>query len=149
MSPKIVLFLCTGNYYRSRFAEIIFNHLARRERLDWEATSRGLALELGVGNKGPISRHALAGLDARGIPLNRPLRYPLPLDSATLTRAHHIVALKEAEHMPMLQQKFPQHLSQIEFWHVSDLDRASPDRALVEIEDRVVALLKRLAAHPR
>ncbi len=25
---KIILFLCTGNYYRSRFAEILFNSVA-------------------------------------------------------------------------------------------------------------------------
>src|ERR1700675_2885289 len=103
---KIVLFLCTGNYYRSRFAEIIFNYLARRDRLDWEATSRGLALELAAGNAGPISRHTLAGLNTRGIQLDKPVRYPLPLDGGMLTRADHIVALKQDEHLPLLQQRF-------------------------------------------
>jgi protein-tyrosine phosphatase len=37
-----ILFLCTGNFYRSRFAEELFNHLARQKRLDWVADSRGL-----------------------------------------------------------------------------------------------------------
>jgi hypothetical protein len=41
---------------------MMFNYPARRDRLDWEATSRGLALELGVGNVGPISHHALDAL---------------------------------------------------------------------------------------
>ena len=40
---KTVLFLCTGNYYRSRFAEILFNHLAGQSKLAWRADSRGLA----------------------------------------------------------------------------------------------------------
>jgi len=148
MNPKIVLFLCTGNYYRSRFAEMMFNYLARRDRLDWEATSRGLALELGVANVGPISRHALAGLNTRGIPLDRPVRYPLALDKSILTRAHHIVALKQDEHLPLLQQRFPQDLTRIEFWQVSDLDCAPPDDALAQIENGVVALIERLAGRP-
>ena len=42
-TPKRVLFLCTGNYYRSRFAEILFNQLAPTRGLNWRADSRGLA----------------------------------------------------------------------------------------------------------
>jgi protein-tyrosine phosphatase len=42
---KTILFLCTGNYYRSRFAEELFNHHAERAGLYWVAQSRGLALE--------------------------------------------------------------------------------------------------------
>ena len=39
MPMKRVLFLCTGNYYRSRYAEELFNHLARGENLPWRASS--------------------------------------------------------------------------------------------------------------
>jgi protein-tyrosine phosphatase len=42
---KTVLFLCTGNYYRSRFAEVLFNSVAGTMGLPWRASSRGLALE--------------------------------------------------------------------------------------------------------
>ena len=59
LKPKIMLFLCTGNYYRSRFAELLFNHLAKQRGLDWQATSRGLALERGANNVGSISQHTL------------------------------------------------------------------------------------------
>ena len=38
-----VLFLCTGNYYRSRYAEEIFNHQAGRDGLGWRAFSRAVA----------------------------------------------------------------------------------------------------------
>ena len=55
---RTVLFLCTGNYYRSRFAEIVFNSLAREAGLAWRAESRGLAVERGAGNVGPLSAHA-------------------------------------------------------------------------------------------
>jgi protein-tyrosine-phosphatase len=43
---KTVLFLCTGNYYRSRFAEVLFNSVAGKLGLSWVASSRGLALVL-------------------------------------------------------------------------------------------------------
>jgi translation initiation factor 1 len=37
---KTVLFLCTGNYYRSRFAEVLFNSVARKMGLPWEVVAR-------------------------------------------------------------------------------------------------------------
>ena len=50
-SMNKILFLCTGNYYRSRFAEHLFNWLATKQGLDWQADSRGLALERGINSK--------------------------------------------------------------------------------------------------
>jgi protein-tyrosine phosphatase len=48
---QTVLFLCTGNYYRSRLAEVYFNALAPGWRLRWRADSR--ALRLNSANPGP------------------------------------------------------------------------------------------------
>jgi protein-tyrosine phosphatase len=143
-NPKILLFLCTGNYYRSRFAEIVFNHLVHRDQIDWEATSRGVALEFGVNNVGPISPHAVDRLKALGISMVGPVRYPIPLDEGILARADHIVAMKRDEHLPLLRQRFPHSLERVEFWHVHDLDCGPPDEALAQIEEEVVALIERL-----
>ena len=64
-----LLFLCTGNYYRSRFCEEYFNHLAQGHSLPWRADSRGLAPDITVfRNPGPLSiytRQRLAALDVR------------------------------------------------------------------------------------
>ena len=62
-----VLFLCTGNYYRSRFAEVLFNSVAGKMGLTWKASSRGLALERGVNNVGPMEVSAVKALEARGL----------------------------------------------------------------------------------
>ena len=64
---KTLLFLCTGNYYRSRYAEELFNHGAERIPLTWRAQSRGLAIERGTNNVGPLSPFALEALKDRGL----------------------------------------------------------------------------------
>jgi protein-tyrosine phosphatase len=67
---KTVLFLCSGNYYRSRSAEHFFNWHARYERLKWRADSRGIVVGR-HNNPGPISRHAYERLEELGIPVMR------------------------------------------------------------------------------
>jgi protein-tyrosine-phosphatase len=64
---RTILFLCTGNYYRSRFAEVLFNFVAEMMDLPWKASSRGLALERGVNNIGPMVASAVRALEARGV----------------------------------------------------------------------------------
>src|SRR5688500_5812497 len=39
--PSTILFLCSGNYYRSRFAELLFNHLVAKAGLSYRADSAG------------------------------------------------------------------------------------------------------------
>jgi low molecular weight protein-tyrosine phosphatase len=138
-----ILFLCTGNYYRSRFAELFFNWQAQQRGLAWQAESRGLAID-GY-NYGPISRHTLATLSAHGIPTDDP-RFPLPLTEADLTDADMVVAVKEAEHRPLVEMNFPKWRDRIEYWHVHDLDCAPPDEAIPHLEREVERLLDRLAA---
>jgi protein-tyrosine phosphatase len=140
-----VLFLCTGNYYRSRFAEHLFNHLAAEYGLPWQAFSRGLATELVEEDAGPISPFTLQGLTKRGITLDVQVRPPMPLSEQDLASAHHIVALKQAEHLPLLSRKFPSWVEHVEYWHVHDIDFATPEDSLPQIEEAIQGLLKRLS----
>ena len=139
-----VLFLCTGNYYRSRFAELLFNYLAPLSCLDWQATSRGIAIELGVDNIGPISPFILEGLALRGVQLDREIRFPLPLEEKDLATANRIIALKQDEHLPMLQRKFHHWVERTEFWQVPDIDGVDPTVALPQIERHVHELVQSL-----
>ncbi|MBS0205454.1 MAG: low molecular weight phosphatase family protein [Planctomycetes bacterium] len=145
--PNTILFLCTGNYYRSRFAEILFNTLARERKLDWVADSRGLRLE--PLNPGPISRFTLTALNEMGIRLEDPIRYPMPVLARDFEQSHRVVAVKEAEHRPLIQQFFPAWLDRVEFWTVDDIDYAEPEIAIPELRDNVIALVDQLmqAAH--
>src|SRR4051794_31970327 len=103
-TPKRILFLCTGNYYRSRYAEIFFNSQAEQRNLPWKAESRGLAID--ACNLGPISRHTIARLKECGITTGDCERSPLPLSEADLAAADQIIAVKEAEHRPLVEKKF-------------------------------------------
>jgi protein-tyrosine phosphatase len=141
---KQVLFLCSGNYYRSRFAEHLFNRLAAASDLPWRAESRGLLVGKND-NVGPISRHAVEGLKLRGIPISGP-RYPLQVSLPELAGSDLVIAVKETEHRAVLAELFPLWANLAEYWHVDDLDCAGPEQALSVLEGHVRALVERLAA---
>jgi predicted translation initiation factor SUI1 len=129
---KTILFLCTGNYYRSRFAEVLFISVARKMGLAWNASSRGLALERGVNNVGPMATAAIKTLEAMGIrDAERCGRFPAQVTVDDLEQADVIVALKHAEHLPLLQERYPAFAERVEFWHVEDAPEAL---ALIERE---------------
>jgi low molecular weight protein-tyrosine phosphatase len=139
-----VLFLCTGNYYRSRFAEILFNHLAGRAAPGWSAFSRALAMELGTRNEGPISAHTRKACTDRGIAVEEPVRSPMSATDEDFNSAARVIALKEAEHRAYMCQRFPHWADRIEYWHVHDLDAAEPGDACAEIERLVRGLVREL-----
>jgi protein-tyrosine phosphatase len=141
---KNVLFLCTGNYYRSRFAEILFNHLAAERKLDWRADSRGLAIEMNRKNAGAISHFTIEKLQTLGIEISAP-RLPQKVSVEDLERADLTVAMYDAEHRPMVFERLPAWIDRVEFWQVPDVDFVPPSVALPEIERQVESLIARLS----
>jgi protein-tyrosine phosphatase len=139
---KRVLFLCTGNYYRSRFAEELFNVLAAKHGLGWQADSAGL--EPTPQNPGPISRHTLAACARLGIERPTAERFPRKVLSGDFVTSDLVIAVKEAEHRAMMERSFPEHLSCVEFWHVHDVDCAAPADTIADLERRVGELIDRL-----
>src|SRR2546422_7908606 len=106
-SNKGVLFLCTGNYFRSRFAEILFNSVAGKMGLPWRASSRGLALERGVNNVGPMAVAAVKALETRGLRAALDFaRSPTRGTVDDLEQADWVIAFKQAEHLRLLQERF-------------------------------------------
>lgn len=138
-----VLFICSGNYYRSRFAEAVFNAAAHRRGVEWRAFSRGLAIHL-VAGAGEISIYTRFALAARGIALHHTGPHPVQLAREDLERAHRVIALKEAEHRPLMKKLFPEWENRIEYWHVHDLDAATPDTAVPGLERQTLKTLDEL-----
>ena len=145
MSIKRILFLCTGNYYRSRYAEELFNHLARQKGVDWEAESRALAIEYGVSNVGPMAKPSLEALSVDGVRAVAS-RFPLACTTDDLSSSDLIIAVKEAEHRELLTNRFPGWEDRVTYWHVHDLDRAQPAEALGMLRSSVHDLIRDLSA---
>jgi protein-tyrosine phosphatase len=140
-----ILFLCSGNYFRSRFSEELFNHWAARLSLPWRAASRGLVADLsGLRNVGCISPYTLEALALRGISPAGAERWPTPVSREELELAELVIALKETEHRPMLERRFPELVAKVEFWQVDDIDVAAPDEGLRQAEQYLLQLLQRL-----
>jgi len=139
-----ILFLCTGNYYRSRYAEELFNHYAKSQEVDWRASSRGLAEKGSPDNIGPMSRFALEALQAKAIVPEGAARYPQSCRAADFDQAQLVIALKEAEHRPFVEQRFPEAASRVTYWHVDDIGFAHPSIALAMIDEHVGQLISTL-----
>ncbi len=138
--PKTVLFLGTDNYHRSRFAEVLFNSVAGKMGLPWRAMSRGLALERGVNNVGPMAASAINALEAMGVrAADAVTRPPAQVTAADLEAAVRVVAVNQEEHRSLLQDRFPDWAEKVEYWQVIDGPEAP---ALMERE--VMGLVARI-----
>jgi protein-tyrosine phosphatase len=138
---KTILFLCTGNYYRSRFAEELFNHRAAHAAINWQAQSRALAIERGIDNVGPLSPFVLWGLTTRGLFAKGANRSPEQCLILDVESADHIIALNEVEHRPIMSERFPGWESRIQYWDIGDVALVQPNMALALIEAQVERLL--------
>lgn len=140
-----ILFVCTGNYYRSRFAETLFNFLAEREGLPPVAFSRGLGVYK-ANNPGPISIYAKKRLAEMDIPLPNPVPFPVQISEKDFEKSRQVILLDEEEHRPMMRKFFPNWENKVEYWLIHDIDRTAPDEALEVLEAIVRDFFRNWAA---
>src|SRR5262249_38564188 len=118
----------------------LFNSVAGKMGLPWQASSRGLALERGVNNVGPMAGTAVTALAALGVRATDAVtRLPAQVTADDLEGAARIIALTQAEHLPLLQERCPTWTEKVEFWQVDE----APE-ALGRIEQEVMGLVARL-----
>lgn len=146
MSARRLLFLCTGNYYRSRFAEEYWNARAARQAAAWHADSRALADPFLLGNPGTMSADACAELERLGIEARCAGREPRPLVLAELAVSERVIALDEDEHRPLVARYFPAYLERIEYWDIGDVWKEEPRRAMRRLVERLEILARELGA---
>ncbi len=137
-----VLFLCTANFFRSRYAHLYFNFLAQRS-IGLQADSRGLmAYRLGLQG---ISRYALDALKAKGVPIgSADQRNPIQATPRDIENAGRVIAMYRREHEPMVLRLFPDLEHRVEYWDIQDIDETLPMRTLARCQAQVEGLLEEL-----
>src|SRR5437899_42444 len=60
------------------------------------------------------------------------------------TAARLVIALKEAEHRPLIELRFPEVAGNVTYWNVDDVEFAPPSIALALIDSHVRELIAKL-----
>ena len=138
-----ILFICTGNYYRSRFAEEYLNFNAEKFGLQVQAFSRGFGAAK-ARNKGPVSVFAQSYLQELQVPPPLDWPFPVQLQDADFDRADQVIVLDEKEHRPMMERDFSERLHTVTFWSFQDIQFEEPAVVLPAIRKQVDVLVDEL-----
>lgn len=143
-----ILFVCTGNYYRSRYAEVRMDHWATERGLPMSPFSRGLQIDIEQRhNVGPMSPFAIERLRDRTINPDPYLWMPRSLAVADLEEADLTIVLDRAEHLSMMREQFPGWVDRVRFWDVADGRPSAARHPLAEVDTHLEVLFEELR-HP-
>lgn len=142
---KRILFLCTGNYYRSRVVEEIFNHLAETRQLSYGAFSRGLGPNIEEsGNVGPIAPYAISCLKYLQIEAKNTATWPKKVTRKDIESSEMVIALNRPEHSPLVRKYFPQYAKRVIYWNIPDVYEQPPIISVKTMYGNVENLLSNL-----
>ena len=145
MTEKVkVTFVCTGNYYRSRFAESYFNYLCDILKLNYVADSYGLAIHFAdelAEEHGEISPFSKERMEKIGIPERYFLRDRKSLIKDAIENSDVIIAMDKEEHTPMIMEQFPSYINQFNFFEVKDVFDWEPKQTLDETQKMVEMMI--------
>ena len=136
-----ILFVCTGNYYRSRFAEILYNYLAKEKGLDQLAYSRGLEV-FEKRNKGTIASETVNYLKQINVPIPPPIAFPVQFEAADCHQARQTILLDKKEHLPMLKKYHPELVDQVAYWEFPDTQFKAHTIVLPQLEQRIRSMFE-------
>lgn len=95
---------------------------------------------------GAVSPEMIKALETLGIKVNAlSLREPIQVQETDLANADKIIAVDEVAHRPLVNNKFPQWVDNVEYWLVKDLNENPSEPPLVQLQNKINRLLKSLA----
>lgn len=124
-----ILFVCTGNYYRSKFCENLWQYLLERFDQKGEVSSSGLKPELALLWKeafGKVSPFTTRALKVIGVPVYDDSSLHM-LNQEEIYNCDKIVFINKEEHMNLLKDsglRVP--LDKIVAWDNADVDQEFP-----------------------
>ena len=138
---QTVLFLRTGNFYRSRHAEAWFNDKACRHGLHWQVKSRGFRPYLASED---LSDWAADRLARSGVASSLSPTKPAKVTIEYLANSTLVIAMREAEQASMRRRDFPKWTNRIQYWDIGETDKTAPETKLPKIESEVDNLVRNL-----
>ena len=73
-------------------------------------------------------------------------RFPEQCTADDLAGADFAVAVKEAEHLPLMRERFAEWEHRLDYWNVHDVEDAAPAEALKLLAREIRMLLQRFHA---
>ena len=141
---KKLLFVCSGNYYRSRFAEAYFNYLSEMFNLNTTSESRGLAIHFAdelAEEHGEISTDTLERCNDLGIPNRYWEKNRESLELKDFNNFDEIICLDIEEHAPMIKEQFPDKIYSVNYFKVKDVFDWSPNKTLDTIAELILTMV--------
>jgi protein-tyrosine phosphatase len=134
-----VCFVCTGNYYRSRFAEATFNFMAKECGEKYVAESRGLnisAADKVAADYGELSPYTKNKMEELDIPISFTSSKRQPISKQDLKDFDIIVVMDRSEHFSMVKSFVGEDEDMIlsaknfKYWAIKDVFDWKPEETL-------------------
>ena len=131
-----ILFICTGNFYRSKFCEAFMENEGKVLKIPIRTMSRGFEISLAdkvASIYGETSPYTIQRLDQLGIDCGKVKKRRTPVSQHDINSNDIIVIIDKAEHSPYMENfDFPENRTV--FWEVKDIADWTAKETLDELE---------------
>ena len=139
-----VLFVCTANIHRSRFAEEVFNYLSEKNKKSSSAFSAGL--RVGDYNFRKIYYPALDNLEKFNILPKRADELSVHINNIDLNQYDRLICMDKNEHKPMIQSDPYLSTFKFEYWDITDMPKVDSNISLPKCYKQVESLWNQVSS---